>query len=56
MKTKARIMDRSFIKVILGWRSFSLFDTNLSKINLTLQFLYKDSLVYIIRLQPCVEF
>lgn len=56
METKAQTMDRFFIKVMPGWNSFSLCDTGLSKINFISQFLYRDSLVYFVRLQPCVEF
>ena len=56
METKAQTMDRSFIKIIPGWNSFSLCDTGFSKINLISQFIYRDSLIYIVRLQSCVEF
>ena len=56
METKTQTMDRSFIKIIPGWNSISLCDTDFSKLNLISQFLYRDSLVYIVRLQSCVEF
>ena len=56
MKIKVQIMDRTFIKILPGQNSFRLFNTGLSKINHMSQFLYRDSLIYIIRLQSCVEF
>jgi hypothetical protein len=58
METKEQTMDRFSVKtlgrIISSSRSTDLVD--LSMINFILYFIYRDSLVYIVRLKLCVEF
>lgn len=56
METKVQIMDKSFIKTVWRLNSPSLCDVDFSKMNRMSHFLCRDSLIYIVGLQPCVEF